>query len=584
MPAASRLARKLIVLSLVIAICLVVRPAPSGLTDPTIASVQAAALRPAPVDSQEAAAGSALLKLAGDSLGAGTVTFAETAALGWLFSAFGVNMSPDDSAQVLAELQQISAQITALQGQVAAGDQAVSCNVGASTYADLVQNNPAIPNIYTINTKLGNIAHATSRAEMLTYVSGEGGVNQIFAQDPGMIQEIYDLIFGTTGADGALQLYSNELTTCHDYFNQTDSTKYSQVWNDLAGLLTAACTIDVNYYRYNASGASSNADRSGYLTTADVDATACHGYAQAMLDLQPNVIANANEVIACPSSSPGGPCNSSDGTAWLWAGEEGPADCNILSYSADPGADLNYPVCATLFDFNQGDWVLPTISNINTFFSSCASSSEASACLISEGLGLTGDFQAVGVNPDQNLQFWTYDPSIGTPGQEPSWWAGIGGNEPYPAGWCEGFAGAAACSLIAVNGSSNGIPCACFGAVILQSTAAPLSCYWWCASAADAAMAEIGQGQSAAAGVRANPPSIPAQAATTARPAETSSPSPMETSRPVATATSSPTPTARPTETPSATPRATETPRPTETATPRPAETAMARALTTPER
>jgi hypothetical protein len=589
----ARFIRRVAMVAIVLGFFLLIRPAPSGLSEPKVSPAQAAALRPAPVASQEAAAGAGLLKLAGESLGAGSVTYVEGEALGWLFSAFGVDMSPNDSAQVLAELQQISEQISALQGTLNSGLQAVSCNVDTSTYSSLIDNNPSISNIQTISSKLGDMSHAADRAQMLTYVNGEGGVNDIFSQDPAMLQQIYNLTFGTTGSDGALQLYSNMLTTCHSYFNSTDSSNYLQVWNDLSGLLTAACVVDVNYYRYNASVAPSNAERMSYLTTADVDATACQGYAQAMLDLQPNVLPSSDqntEMITCPRPSSGSPCDGSvSGTAWLWAGEAGPADCQILSF----GTESTQFLCAIYFpSLNQGQWVVPPLSEIQGFFNSCANNSDPTDCIVGEGFDLTGDFQAVGVNP-QNLAFWTYDPSAGVPGQEPSGWSVLGGDEPYPTGWCPASPQMTICGQVAVDGDFSGVSydfspaavlsgnvtCNCFAGLLLELTESTPPCYFWCTSTWDAASAAISQGESAAADVKANPPPVPEPSSTATpqpmRLTETATPSPTDTPRATASPTESPTPTVRPTETATSTPRAieTETPRPTETVTPRPAET-----------
>jgi hypothetical protein len=511
---------------------------------------------------------------------------------------------------VLAELQQISEQIDALQGTLNSGLQAVSCNVDTSTYSSLIDNDPAISNIQTINTKLGDMSHATDRAQLLTYVNGVGGINEIFSQDPAMLQQIYDLTFGTTGSAGALQLCSNLLTTCHSYFNSTDSANYLQVWNDLSGLLTVACVVDVNYYRYNASVASSNAERTSYLTTAAADATLCHGYAQAMLDLQPSTLSASDqmtEMITCPRSSTGSACDpSSSPTGWLWAGESGPANCQTLSF----GIESTQFVCAIYFPaLNQGQWLVPQLSDIQAFFSSCANSSDPTDCIVGEGFDLTGDFEAVGINP-QNLAFWTYDPSAGVPGQEPSGWTVLGGDEPYPSGWCPASPQMTICGQVAVDGNFSGVSydfspaavlsgnvtCNCFAGLVLEWNGAALPCYWWCSSTWDAASAAISQGQSAAADVKANPPHVP-QPSSTATPqplrlTETATPSPTETPRPVASATSSPTPTVRPAQTATPTPRATETatPRAAETATPHPTETPptaeaeTAKPSSTPER
>jgi hypothetical protein len=564
-------------LAVVALLCLVIRPAPDGLSGQPTTPARAASMKPAPNVSQETANGSGLLDWTASNLGAGAVTYAEGAGLGWLFSAFGVDMSTGDSAQVLAELQQISEQITALQGELTAGLQAVSCNVDSTAYSNLIDNNSAIPNIQAINGKLGSIAHSTDRAQMLTYISGEGGVNDIFAQDPDMVQEIRNLLFGTAGADGALQLYSDLLTTCHNYFNQTDSTDYLQVWNDLSGLLTEACTIDVNYYRYDASVASSTAGRSGYLTTAAADATACQGYAKAMLQLQPNAIPNGNEIISCSSPSPGSPCAESGGTGWQWQSAPLLANCETLTY----GRYGSYPACGVdvgPYLDSTTQWNLPPYADVQTFLGSCTNSNvdDANACLAQEGWETNGQ----SFSNSGNVQFWTYTNQYGQPGQIPNYWADEGGSTPWPAGYCS-VQYLPQCGLVGLDGSlASGVYCDCPGNLLLEWGGTALDCYWWCSSAANAATAAISQGESAAANVTANPPPLPVQppavtpqATETPHSPEAATPNPTETSRPAATATASPTSTIRPTETPAAMTRATETPHPTEAATTKPSAT-----------
>jgi hypothetical protein len=492
-------------------------------------------MRPGPIASQAEAGGSSLLNWTAETLGAGAVTYVEGAGLGWLFSNFGVDMAPDDSAQVLAELQQISAQLTALQGDLAAGFQETGCNVDTTTYSDLMDGSAAIAKIDTINGKLRNMAGATSRAEMLTYVNGDGGINDIFSEDPGMVQEIRNLIFGTAGADGSLQLYSNLLTTCHNYFNQTDSNSYVQVWNDGSGLLTAACAIDVNYYRYNASIAPSSAERSSYLTTAASDATACQGYAQAMLNLKPNIISNASEVIACSSPASGGPCGASDGIGWQLQANPLMANCGTFTFTKY-GVD---PVCAVdigpyspellAIALGDGSWMIPAYSQVQSFLGSCATSYNPGSCLAQEGWGLDG--QTMGGDP--NIQLWTYTTQWGQPGEAPTYWAD--GGSPWQSGWCA-TSYYPVCSIVGLDGNlAAQVNCDCPGSLLLF-WGGVLQCYWWCSSDADAAATAVSQGETNAASVSANPPQPPSatpQPAATPRPAGTSTPSPTETSRPL---------------------------------------------------
>jgi hypothetical protein len=325
-------------------------------------AVAALLLQPQPGMSQSSTLGNVANDIFGALFGAGAGE-----GLGCLVQGCSPSSNPDWS-MVNTQLSTITKQLSMLSNDI----QTDNCNTSAGVYATYMSgtNADTLNSIALLTADLAKIA-ADRQGDM---ASLQSDLNQLKSDEKKITNfstihaNMNSIIRGTGGSPGGIQLYSQQLSACHTYFNSNDFNLVQEQWALFALAQANACMLKINYDNSH-SGDPAN------------DISACKAY---QMDI------NAAQVpqMANPTSPQPLQANAfidvKSGIGWRDLGSVN-SSCQKLW---DNGGGNAFIVCSTPGTGRTGaPWqTLPYYKDIQTLLndSGCPSSSK-SACLATQG-------------------------------------------------------------------------------------------------------------------------------------------------------------------------------------------------------
>jgi hypothetical protein len=308
---------------------------------------------------------------------------------------------------VNTQLSNLSTQLTQLNAAI----QGTDCIVAKGVYSNYMAgtNATTLNAITLLAADLANIAadRQASNATQLTSDMHQLSSDEQNVSNLATIHTDMDgIVRGTAGAAGGIELFSNQLTSCHTYFNSNDFLLVQQQWALFALAQANACVIKINLDT-NANGDPTD------------DINACKAYQADIMAAQPPQMANP------PSPQPLGANAFIDvktGIGWQVAslGNVVTASCGQLySNNSAGGLGTAFSVCTVPGQGRSGaPWqLLPYYQDVQTMLkdSGCpmsGSTNPSNACYAGQGWPSGAGIQFFWA--DQNFQN-VVDPSPNGP-------------------------------------------------------------------------------------------------------------------------------------------------------------------------
>ncbi len=202
-------------------------------------AVAALVLQPQPVMCQSGTVGNIANDIFGALFGAGAGE-----GLGCLVQGCSSSSNPDWST-VSTQLSTLSTQLTQLNGSV----QAVNCALAKDTYANFVAlHTGTLTAIPILAADLANIA-ADRKAGDTKKLKND--LIQLKIDQKGVAlstihADMNAIIRGTAQGTGGVEIFSNQFTACHTYFNNNDFLQIQEQWALFALMQANACVIKIN--------------------------------------------------------------------------------------------------------------------------------------------------------------------------------------------------------------------------------------------------------------------------------------------------------------------------------------------------
>jgi hypothetical protein len=187
--------------------------------------------------------------------------------------------SGTDWSTVNTQLSNLSTQLTTLNKAI----QATDCIIAMGAYSTYMAgtNTTILNNINLLAADLANIA--ADRASNSTNLTADMNQLQIDEKNVSNLATIHtdmdNIVRGTAGAAGGIQLFSNQLTSCHTYFNSNDFLLVQQQWALFALAQANACLIKLNL--------DNNTNNNGVPGDPTDDMNDCKAYYADILAAQP---------------------------------------------------------------------------------------------------------------------------------------------------------------------------------------------------------------------------------------------------------------------------------------------------------